>query len=525
MTANRIDTPKTRLPGAVRRRLGTPVVTVSLTFLLLALVLGLAALVTWQAYRSALATAEARAQSSAQIVAAHVEWMMTASDQALRRIDSALGGQPVRPTADEIADITGAVGDLPPGFRFSVYDETGRLRMSSDTEAAVASVADTPYFQELRDGRFLVISSEPDNVDQNQPFFVIARRMSRGENFFGIASIAIPISRMDFLWRSLNLGPESTVSIVRTDGWLVARHPHVGQPVDYTDSPLFKVFLPDRSEGVYKAESSSVDGLVRIVGFSRVLGWPLVATTGIARDQALAPFHASLKTGLVLGLPLVLLLAAGSFWVARLLRDDMIRSVELEEALERNRFLLREIHHRVKNNLQTVASLVRLQPLPLAAREDMGRRISAMVAVHEQIYRSDQFDKVQASGYIDRLVQDIAASYDRPVKTETSLARLTVSRDQAIPLGLIVNEVVTNAFKHAFADGRAGRLSVVLDEPEPGEGRLVIRDDGPGRTETKKADRKGMGSSLIDGFAHQIGGTYTYENDGGTVFSMVFPLR
>jgi len=523
MIVNQIDTTKARQAGAARRRLGTPVITVGLTFLLLALVLGLAALVTWQAYRSALATGEARAQSSAQIVSAHVEWMMTASDQALRRIDSALGGHPVRPTADEIADITGAVGDLPPGFRFSVYDETGRLRMSSDPEAAIFSVAETPYFRELKDGRFLVIAAEPNSNDESQPFFIVARRMSRGDEFFGIATIAIPTTRMDFLWRSLNLGAGSTVAIIRADGWLVARHPHVAQPIDYKDSPLFKDFLPTRSEGVYLAESSPVDGQVRIVGYSRVLGWPLVATTGIARDQALAPFYDSLKTGLVLGLPLVLLLAGGSFWVARLLRDDMMRRHDLEEALERNRFLLREIHHRVKNNLQTVASLVRLQPLPPTAREDMGRRITAMVAVHEQIYRSDQFDKVQATGYIERLVRDIAAGYDRPVEIETSLAPVSVSRDQAIPLGLIVNEVVTNAFKHAFGGDRKGRLTVVLEEPEPGRGRLVIRDDGPGRQ--VQAGRSGMGSSLVDGFAHQIGGSYSYENDGGTVFSMIFPLR
>ena len=523
MTLNQIDTTRAHQPGSVRRRLGTPTVTVSLTLLLMALVLGLAALMAWQAYRSALSAAEARAQSSAQIVSAHVEWMITASDQALRRIDSALGGQPVRPTADEIADITGAVGDLPPGFRFSVYDETGRVRMSSDPKAAAASVADTPYFQELRDGRFLVISAALDSKDQEQPFFVVARRMSRGENFYGIASIAIPLSRMDFLWRSLNLGPESTVAIISTEGQLVARHPHVDRPIDYSNTPLFQVFLPASSSGVYQGANSPVDGLDRIVGFSRVLGWPLVAITGIDRVQALAPFHNSLNTGLVLGLPLVLLLAAGSFWVARLLRDDAARRLELEEALERNRFLLREIHHRVKNNLQTVASLVRLQPLPAGAREDMGRRITAMVAVHEQIYRSDQFDQVQAAGYIERLVQDIAAGYDRPVQVETRLAPVTVSRDQAIPVGLIVNEVVTNAFKHAFAGDRKGRLAVVLDETGSGTGRLVIRDDGPGRAE--QVERKGMGSSLIDGFVHQIGGTYTYENDGGTVFSMVFPLR
>jgi len=505
-----------------RPRIATPVAAITLTTVLLAAVLGLAALIIWQGYRSALSTAEARAQASAQIVAAHIEWMMAASDQALRRIDAAVGDNPVRSTADSIADIAQAVGDLPAGFEFSVYDVTGRTRLASASDDAVADISDSAYFGELRDGASIVISQGP-KVQGERSFFVIARRMARDGAFRGVASIAIPSSRMDLLWRSLNLGPFSTVSIIRSNGWLVARHPDLDRPLDLSKSPLFVNFLPEKSEGVYYSAVSPADGVARIVGFSRVKGWPLVATTGIDRGEALAGFSSSLRTGLALGLPVIAILLAGAWWIARLLGADEERRAALETALERNRFLFREIHHRVKNNLQTVSSLVRLQPLPKEVRDDMGRRIAAMVAVHEHIYQSDQFDRVEMSGYVDRLVREIAAGYDRAVEIDTRLVPLTVSRDQALPVGLIINEVVSNAFKHAFTDDTPGRLTVEIAEPEIATGRLTIGDNGPGRR--PEGERKGMGSNLVDGFVAQLGGRYSFENRDGTVFSMTFPLR
>jgi two-component sensor histidine kinase len=491
-----------------------------MTTLLLAVVLGLAALMVWQGYRAALSTAEARAQSAAQIVAAHVEFMMTASDQALRRIDAAVGDNPVRSTADTIADIAQAVGDLPAGFRFTVYDAGGHVRLDSDSAAAGSDVPDKDYFRELREGAAMVISRD---ARAESPFLVIARRMARDGRFTGVASIAIPGSRLDMLWRSLNLGALSTVSIIRSDGWVVARHPDLDTPVDLSKSRLFVDLLPEKSDGIYHSAASAADGVSRVVGFSRVRGWPLVAVAGIEQGAALAGFRAGLETLLAFGVPLIAILIAGTVWIARLLAADEARRTALEAALERNRFLFREIHHRVKNNLQTVSSLVRLQPLPKEVRDDMGRRIAAMVAVHEHIYQSDQFDRVEMSGYVARLLREIAAGYDQDVEIDARLSPLTVSRDQALPVGLIVNEVVSNAFKHAFSAGTPGRLEVEMDEGDDATGRLTITDNGPGRRTDD--EHKGMGSSLVAGFVAQLGGHHSFENNAGTVFSMTFPIR
>ncbi|MBX3576215.1 MAG: ATP-binding protein [Rhizobiaceae bacterium] len=488
--------------------------------LILAVFAGLAALLIWQNYRSALQAAEARAMSSAQVVAAHIEWMMEASDQALQRIDAALGDTPVSSAEEAIADIRNAVGNLPEGFQYSVYDETGRLRYSSVPEAVGIQVSDREYFRKLRDGQQVVISPQLKERLSGEQVFVVARRINRGGTFHGAASIAIPTRAMDEFWLLLELGPRSTVSVIRSDGWLVARHPQLPETIDLGDTPLFTQYLPASPSGFYHNTASIADGLSRIVGYRKVELWPLVALVGIERGEALGFFWRSLRDGMLIGVPLMGLLIGGMFWILRLLRADVGKRVALEHALERNNFLMREIHHRVKNNLQAVSSLVRLQPLPHERKEDMVRRIAAMVAVHEQIYGADQFEQVDVAPYLERLVREVAEGFRGHVMIETQIEPLSIGPDHAMPLGLLVNEVVTNAFKHAFADRTSGRLGVRLSV-EDRRARLVIEDDGPGYS---TAERRGMGSRLIDGFVAQLDGTLDIDTRDGTKFVVTFPV-
>jgi len=217
------------------------------------------------------------------------------------------------------------------------------------------------------------------------------------------------------------------------------------------------------------------------------------------------------------------MIIVSGIWIIALLNAFATRNIELERLLERNQFLFREIHHRVKNNLQAVSALVRLQPISSEARSDMERRIAAMIAVHEQIYETDQFDRVEVAPYAERLVKDIAAAYDAHVTIETSLGQVTVDRDQALPIGMIINEVVSNAFKYAFIGRSDGRLVVELFGESDGTAVFMVRDDGPGID--TGLDRKGMGSRLIAGFVAQINGSYNYESGNGTCFTMRFPAN
>ncbi len=503
---------------ARRAHISTPFATIGLAALILAALAGLAALLIWQNYKNAMNAAEARAVSSAQVVAAHIEWMMEASDQALQRIDAALGDGPVSSSDEAIADIRKAVGNLPEGFQYSVYDETGRLRYSSVPEAVGIQVSDREYFQTLRDGEQVVVSPQLKERLSGEQVFVVARRIDRGGTFQGAASIAIPTKAMDEFWSLLELGPHSTVSVIRSDGWLVARHPQLPEAINLGETPLLTHYLPASPGGFYHNPASIADGLSRIVGYRQVELWPLVAAAGIERGEALGFFWRSLRDGLLIGVPLMGLLIGGMFWILRLQQSDTGKRVALEHALERNNFLMREIHHRVKNNLQAVSSLVRLQPLPQERKDDMARRIAAMVAVHEQIYGADQFEQVDVAPYVERLVREVAEGFRGNVTIETHMEPLSVGPDHAMPLGLLVNEIVTNAFKHAFANSLTGRLVVGLSVADK-TARLVIEDDGPGYSAD---DRQGMGSRLIDGFVAQLDGTLDIDTRAGTKVVVTF---
>jgi two-component sensor histidine kinase len=457
------------------------------------------------------------------VIAAHLQWMIEASDQALRRIDSALDEQPIQSSADTIADISQAVGDLPAGFQYSVYDETGELRLSSIPHATVIRVADRDYFHQLQAGRQVVISEQLKERLSGEQVFIIARRIERKGQFHGVASIAIPTMKMDEFWNSMALGPRSSVGVIRSDGWLVARHPAFDTPLDLSQTLLFTTYLPRGPNGFYHNAVSPADGLARVVGYWQVDGWPLVATAGIDKAEILEMFWSGLNTQIIFGLPIIAMIIASAMWINALLNSFASRNAALEQSLERNRFLFREIHHRVKNNLQAVSALIRLQPVSKEARCDMERRIAAMIAVHEQIYETDQFDHVEVAPYAERLVKEIAAAYDANIAIETRLDSITVDRDQALPIGMVINEVVSNAFKYAFIDRSDGHLIVELTSGADGTARLMVKDDGPGID--TDLDRKGMGSRLIAGFVAQINGSFAYRNQGGTVFVMSFPAR
>jgi two-component system, sensor histidine kinase PdtaS len=505
----------------IQSRIAAPSATIAFGTLLLCAIAALAVLLAWRDYQGAIEKGEASALSSAHVVAAHFQWMLQASDQALRRIDSALGPEAISEITNTIVSIEEAIGDLPRGFQYSVYDETGQLRFSSVKEAIGINVSDREYFQELRNGSDTVISPLLDERLSNESVFVVARRIVRSGEFHGAASIAIPAARMAEFWSSMNLGPFSSVSVVRTDGWLVARFPALGKTMDLSNTPLLDAARAQ--SGVYHSGTSPADGRARIVGFWRVDGAPVIALAGIERGEVLAAFWRNLLTGTLIAVPLFCMLGWGLLWTARLQRADEARRGELERSLERNRFLLREIHHRIKNNLQTVASLVRLQPLPADARQSIAGRIGAMVAVHEHIYQNDEYGDVSVDRYLQRLIDDLREGSSNDIEMEVEIEPLLVDRDQALPLGLLVNEIVSNAFKHAFQGASSGRIKISLTTVSDREARLTISDNGRGFNPDNAP--MNMGSKLVAAFASQLKGEIKTESSKrGTTFTLTFPI-
>jgi two-component sensor histidine kinase len=224
---------------------------------------------------------------------------------------------------------------------------------------------------------------------------------------------------------------------------------------------------------------------------------------------------------------------------AELERRVQDRTAELEASNERLRValherevLLREVHHRVKNNLQVIAGLLQLQayragPELMARFRDSLERIGAMGRVHEQLHRADDASTFDLATFIETMCRDLTQVHvgeDGCVACRVEVRHpVRIPFDAATPAALMISEVITNAFKHAFPSGRKGQIMVTLDATEDGR-RVEISDDGVGLPPDHAA-RSGtsMGTRLVETLARQIGATIRFESGAGTRFVMLLP--
>lgn len=206
---------------------------------------------------------------------------------------------------------------------------------------------------------------------------------------------------------------------------------------------------------------------------------------------------------------------------------------ELRASLAEKEMLLKEVHHRVKNNLQVIVSLINLQRdkvLDPAAREvfaDVRGRVYAIALLHERLYRSRNLARIDLREYVPELLAEIVRTHeraDRGVTLETSVCSLVLDMDAAMPVGLILHELVSNAFKHAFpADRRPGGRVRVEVSQDGAEARLVVTDDGVGFDPPPPDARGGsLGLMLVQSLARQLDGALTITRDGGSRCAVTF---
>jgi two-component sensor histidine kinase len=196
--------------------------------------------------------------------------------------------------------------------------------------------------------------------------------------------------------------------------------------------------------------------------------------------------------------------------------EKLQKEVEERKKAEKNKaLLLKEIHHRVKNNMQIILSLLKMQarqiddPAFLKACTDSQDRIFSMALVHEQLYQSKNLSRIDFKAYVSRLVRNLRAtckSQVSRVQTTIEVKDVFMDIDVAIPCGLIINELVSNAFKYAFPEGRSGRLTLKMHPMEaPEMVMLVVRDDGVGMPDTTGSDT--LGVRLVNNLVtHQLSG-------------------
>lgn len=215
-----------------------------------------------------------------------------------------------------------------------------------------------------------------------------------------------------------------------------------------------------------------------------------------------------------------------------LLRDLKQERDRIAQSLAEKEILLKEVHHRVKNNLQVIASLLRLQadslpePALAAALRESQTRVESMALVHEQLYQTRDLREIDLGHHAALLAENLFQIYGAEnVTLEIALAPVQLGVDQAIPLSLILNELISNALKHAFPGGRAG---VVRIEGGIAHGRfeIAVSDDGAGIPESfDLRQSKSLGLQIVRILTRQLKGSFEIERGAGTVFRVHFPLH
>jgi two-component sensor histidine kinase len=199
--------------------------------------------------------------------------------------------------------------------------------------------------------------------------------------------------------------------------------------------------------------------------------------------------------------------------------------------LEEKEWMLKEIHHRVKNNLQIIGSLLRSQAVYLqdgAARtavRESRNRVHSMALIHQKLYQSNRLTGVPMDAYIQEIVDHLLASFDcqGTVRTELALAAVELDVALAVPLGLILNEAITNALKYAFPAGRTGTLSITFEKLPADRYQLCVGDDGVGfPPDFEPTQCRTLGLSLIEGLSKQIAGHLRVEGSHGVQIRLEF---
>ena len=208
---------------------------------------------------------------------------------------------------------------------------------------------------------------------------------------------------------------------------------------------------------------------------------------------------------------------------------------QIKASLREKEMLLREIHHRVKNNMQLISSLLRLQSGYIKDKKyiemlkESQNRIRSMAFIHEKLYQSKDLANIDFNGYIKNLADDLFRSYGASISIalKTDIEGVSLEIDTAIPCGLIINELVSNSLKHAFPEDREGEIKIALRRTDRNEVELVVSDDGIGIPEDLDfRNTESLGLQLVTSLAEsQLQGKTELNRAKGTEFRIKFKER
>lgn len=205
---------------------------------------------------------------------------------------------------------------------------------------------------------------------------------------------------------------------------------------------------------------------------------------------------------------------------------------QMRVSLNEKEVLLKEIHHRVKNNMQVISSLLNLQGKQIKDEQarsifqDSQNRVKSMALIHESLYQTDELSHIDVAEYLRKLITHISRSYQTQaenVRMRVNIGDIALGVDTAVPCGLIINELISNSLKHAFPSGRGGEILIDLTAVGGGY-KLTLSDDGIGLPKDLDIERaKSLGLKLVRTLTEQLRGEFSCTNGHGTKFEISFP--
>lgn len=463
---------------------------------------------------------EEKVEAYSLSMATDIRWYVDVVEQTLARVSEHL--ESVRAGATESSLFAQSLGELPDGVVVAVYDETGSSVVFLGQTSNPVSVSDRQYFQDIRAGEQLVFSSLiSDRVTGNMTFAIGVPLVEDGV-FRGAAVAYAPMETFSRSWLGVG-GTGSNAFVVHRTRGISARLPAVESaayemPFDREFVETF--FVSER--GRYWAPVSPIDGVARVLGYSVVPNTPLSAVIGLDPNEAFSGYWNRLLITFAILLSILAVLGLFARKVRRLIIELEDSAAALARSNERNNTLLLEIHHRVKNNLQSALALFRLHVKDKQIVADIEPRINAMVAAHEHIYNSDALGAVSANSYITYLARKTLFAVSKDIDLTTSIPEVPLDDKVLMPLGQLINEVVINAAKYGYPDGRHGVVDIRLTVDSDEVATLTIHNDGD---PIPHMVSRGLGSRLISAFAGQLcGEVTTFSDSSGVTVTLKFPL-
>ncbi|MEK9968340.1 MAG: histidine kinase dimerization/phosphoacceptor domain -containing protein [Ferrovibrio sp.] len=490
---------------------------------------------TWQVWSEKRSAALDRSRQGAALVSEYTSRVIQSQILLLNQIDRVVAEHPNA----EAFQLHNALRAMDASFQYTtslgIIDRNGDTVAGSRTYPLKANFADREYFKALRDtDRTFFIDRLILRPLRRDTISVVRRRP--GDDFRGVITASTEISKFTDFLTTMSVEPGTLAVLVRDDGKVLARP-------DADDQPTF--MQPDGSGMRAMAAAASgffdapgrLDGIKRTYAFTRVPDLPLYAVHGFSNREIWNDTFVAMLPNIA-----ILLICAALAYLAFI---GLMRRVEMERmrtSAEHNRRLLdearrtsalreamlKEVNHRIHNNLQTVQSLIQMQSRrqidPAAMLKEISKRVWAISEVHSLLYRSAQYSRLELSGFIQALAANPGiVPPESGVKVVCDLEKVTIETRQAVPVALIVLEAVINALKHAFPDNRSGRINIMLRELD-GQAEIVVTDNGIG---LQPEGSRSSGTRLSAVLADQISGDFACETGeaGGTVVRLRFPVN